>query len=59
VELGDPAGAPVAYCHGGLSSASDIEFAGAGPATRGLRLVAADRPGVGESDRHMPRRVAD
>ncbi|HXX89536.1 MAG TPA: alpha/beta hydrolase [Acidimicrobiales bacterium] len=58
-ELGDLDGAPVLYCHGGLSSSGDIGFAHGAFAQRGLRVIAPDRPGTGDSTRHMPRRVAD
>jgi pimeloyl-ACP methyl ester carboxylesterase len=52
-------GAPVVYCHGGLSSHYDIAFADDRARERGVRLIAIDRPGIGESGRATGRRVAD
>lgn len=56
---GDPDGAPVFLLHGTPGSHQ-------GPKPRnivlhrmGVRLIAYDRPGYGESDRHPGRRVAD
>jgi pimeloyl-ACP methyl ester carboxylesterase len=56
---GAEAGAPVVYCHGGLSSHSDLAFADARARDRGVRLIAIDRPGIGESGRATGRSVAD
>jgi pimeloyl-ACP methyl ester carboxylesterase len=57
---GDPAGAPVVYCHGGLSAHTDIAFASEQAAARELQIVAIARPGIGESSRlGPPRRVRD
>jgi pimeloyl-ACP methyl ester carboxylesterase len=56
---GDPAGAPVVYCHGGLSAHSDIAFADDRARQLGVRLLAVDRPGIGESSRAGGRSVAD
>jgi pimeloyl-ACP methyl ester carboxylesterase len=57
---GDPAGAPVVYCHGGLSAHTDIAFAAGRAAERRLQIVALARPGIGESSRlGPPRRVRD
>jgi pimeloyl-ACP methyl ester carboxylesterase len=55
---GDPGGSPVLYCHGGLSSHGDIAFADEAAKKHGLRIVAADRPGIGDSDRLLHRDVA-
>jgi pimeloyl-ACP methyl ester carboxylesterase len=56
---GDPAGYPVVYLHGTPGSR-------VGPFPRGqvlyrigVRLISFDRPGYGESDRLLSRRVAD
>ncbi len=57
-ELGDPDGAPVLWCHGGLSSRVDAALAPA-DALRGVRLITVDRPGIGESDRWRGHTVAD
>lgn len=59
LDLGDPAGTPVLYQHGGLSCSRDIAFADAFCRERGVRLVAPDRPGIGGSERLPGRRVAD
>jgi pimeloyl-ACP methyl ester carboxylesterase len=57
---GDPTGAPVVYCHGGLSAHTDIAFASEQAAARQLQIVAMARPGIGESSRlGPPRRVSD
>jgi len=58
-EVGDPGGAPVVWCHGGLSSRLDAEFARAGAEAARVRLVTIDRPGLGESARQKGRTVAD
>jgi pimeloyl-ACP methyl ester carboxylesterase len=50
-EYGDANGTPVFWCHGGLSSSLDAENASVAAAERRVRLIAADRPGVGRSDR--------
>lgn len=57
-ELGEPDGAPVLWCHGGLSSRLDATLAPA-DARRGVRLITVDRPGIGESDRWRGHTVAD
>lgn len=51
-DLGDPAGFPVIYCHGGLSSRIDAGSADAPASAAGVRILAVDRPGIGLSDRH-------
>jgi pimeloyl-ACP methyl ester carboxylesterase len=55
---GDPGGAPVLYCHGGLSSHGDIAFADEAAKQHGLRIVAADRPGIGREDGAVADRVS-
>ena len=49
-EYGDPHGEPVLYLHGGLSCRADARFADRECRALGVRLVAPDRPGVGDSD---------
>ncbi len=49
-ELGAPDGFPVLYCHGFPGSRLEAEFADRGAASLGARLIAADRPGMGQSD---------
>jgi len=48
-QFGRPQGAPVIWCHGGLSSRIDAALADAAAARTGLRLIALDRPGIGRS----------
>ncbi len=59
LEVGDPAGTPVIYHHGGLSSAYDIAPAAPAAATGGVRIIAPNRPGVGRSDPQPGRTTAD
>lgn len=59
LDLGAPDGTPVLYQHGGLSCSRDIAFADARCRERGVRLVAPDRPGIGDSGRRPGRTVAD
>lgn len=54
-DYGDPGGAPVIYSHGWPSSRYQAKLLHDLAADRGLRIVAADRPGVGLSD-PMPGR---
>lgn len=58
-EYGDPHGYPVVYNHGGLMCARDVEPADAAARDLGIRLIAADRPGVAGSDRKPGRLTAD
>ncbi len=55
LELGDPEGAPVLWCHGGLSSRLDACPAAASAQAHGLRLIVPNRPGVGRSTRQVGR----
>jgi pimeloyl-ACP methyl ester carboxylesterase len=48
-EAGDPSGRALLWFHGGLSSAGEAEFLDAAARAHGIRLLAPDRPGVGES----------
>lgn len=48
-EFGDPSGKPVFYYHGWPSSRLQARLAHHIAADRGLRLIAADRPGMGKS----------
>jgi pimeloyl-ACP methyl ester carboxylesterase len=59
VIYGAETGAPVIYCHGGLSSHSDLAFADERARDLGVQLIAIDRPGIGESGRAIGRSVAD
>ena len=49
LELGDPAGPPVLYFHGYPGSRLEARVAAAAAARLGLRLLALDRPGFGQS----------
>ena len=48
-EFGDPAGKPLLYFHGGVSSRLDVEFASAYCEKNQIRIIAPDRPGTGLS----------
>ncbi len=58
-EYGDPAGAPVFFCHGW--PASRLQGAGCGYEARdlGLRIISPDRPGIGRSSFQACRRLLD
>ena len=58
-EYGDPAGRPVLYCHGGLASRLDVAPLSAACADIGVRLVSADRPGIGHSTYQPNRTLLD
>lgn len=49
LELGDPAGPPVLYFHGYPGSRLESRIAAAAAGRLGLRLLAVDRPGFGQS----------
>jgi pimeloyl-ACP methyl ester carboxylesterase len=56
---GDPHGKPVFLLHGTPGSRLGPHPRGAVLHRLGIQLIAFDRPGYGESDRHERRRVAD
>ncbi len=56
---GDPDGKPVLLLHGTPGSRLGPHPRGAVLHRLGIQLIAFDRPGYGESDRHQGRRVAD
>lgn len=58
-EYGDPTGRAVISCHGGLSSRLDAGWIDAPARELGVRVVAADRPGIGRSDRQPGRTLLD
>ncbi len=58
-EYGDPAGAPVFNCHGGLTSRRDVEGCEDGARAAGVRVISADRPGIGRSDAKPGRTLLD
>src|SRR6185312_3853086 len=49
LELGDPSGPPVLYFHGYPGSRLEARVAAAAARRLGLRLLAVDRPGFGQS----------
>lgn len=57
LELGDPTGAPVLYFHGYPGSRLEARVAAAAAARLGLRLLAIDRPGFGQSTFQPGRRI--
>jgi pimeloyl-ACP methyl ester carboxylesterase len=58
-EYGDPQGYPTLYFHGFPGSRLEAVLASASAAKAGVRLIAADRPGIGESDFQPGRRLLD
>jgi pimeloyl-ACP methyl ester carboxylesterase len=60
-EFGDPAGAPIIYCHGTPSSRAEGELTlrGSCAGQLGLRVIIPDRPGMGGSDFLRKRRIVD
>jgi pimeloyl-ACP methyl ester carboxylesterase len=48
---GDPAGAAVVSCHGGLVSGHDVRPADEAARGLGLCVISPDRPGIGRTDR--------
>lgn len=58
-EFGDPAGAPVVNCHGGLVCGLDVAPFDAAARELGVRLVSPDRPGIGRSDPRPGRATGD
>ena len=59
LELGDPGGRPVLYCHGFPACAAEAGFARHAAVRAGVRLIAPDRPGYGYSAPLASERVAD
>jgi pimeloyl-ACP methyl ester carboxylesterase len=57
--LGDPAGSPVLYFHGLPGSRLEARVAAAAAGGLGLRLLAVDRPGIGQSTFQPGRRIGD
>jgi pimeloyl-ACP methyl ester carboxylesterase len=49
-EFGEPTGRPVVALHGTPASGAGFVWADASARTRGLRIIAPDRPGIGLSD---------
>lgn len=57
-EYGDPQGRPLINCHGGLLCGSDIAPAHDAARDLGLRVISADRPGIGFSSQAPGRTTA-
>jgi pimeloyl-ACP methyl ester carboxylesterase len=58
-EYGDPAGAPVFFCHGWPSSRTMAELAHDAASDLGLRIISPDRPGIRDSQFQPDRRLVD
>ncbi len=58
-ELGDPRGEPLIYCHGFPSSCREAELIEPAARAQGIRIVAPDRPGYGNSDDQPGRTIPD
>src|SRR5215475_7482801 len=58
-EYGDAAGAVVVHCHGGLVCGLDAAPFHATAQELGLRIIAPDRPGLGESSAALGRATGD
>src|SRR6185295_2497152 len=58
-EYGDPQGKPLLYFHGGPGSRLDMAPAEATFLEHGIRMIAPDRPGMGQSDRKGNRTLLD
>lgn len=57
--FGDPDGAPVLNCHGGLVSRTDVAPSDAVARELGLRIISPDRPGIGLTDRLPGHGIGD
>lgn len=58
-EYGAPGGRPVIYCHGFPSSRREGLLLHTNAVAADARIIAADRPGYGDSDHQPGRRIAD
>ena len=58
-EYGDPDGTPAFYFHGWPSSGIQGSLMHEAGREFGLRIISADRPGLGQSDYHPGRRLLD
>jgi pimeloyl-ACP methyl ester carboxylesterase len=58
-EFGDPNGSPVFALHGTPACGAGFDWSDAPARERGLRVIAPDRPGIGESDPVVLASVAD
>jgi pimeloyl-ACP methyl ester carboxylesterase len=58
-EVGDPGGTPVFYSHGFPGSRLGVHLGAVEAKAQGIRLIAFDRPGWGDSDSRRGRRLTD
>lgn len=58
LQVGDPQGPLVIHNHGGPSSRLEARLFATAAAKHGLRLICADRPGIGQSSPHPARSYA-
>jgi pimeloyl-ACP methyl ester carboxylesterase len=58
-EYGDPEGKPLFYCHGYPASRLEAALLDQASREKGVRIIAADRPGCGLSDFQPNRRIVD
>ncbi|MEN3368064.1 MAG: hypothetical protein V7609_207 [Verrucomicrobiota bacterium] len=58
-EYGDPAGAPIFFCHGWPSSRTMAELTDETASQLGLRIISPDRPGIRGSHFHPNRTLLD
>jgi pimeloyl-ACP methyl ester carboxylesterase len=58
-EYGDPAGAPIFFCHGWPSSRTMAELTDETAKKLGLRIISPDRPGIRGSNFHPKRTLLD
>lgn len=58
-EYGDPEGAPLLYFHGYPSTSIEARFLDGAARDRGLRIIAPDRPGYGDSSLSPNLRIID
>ncbi len=59
VDIGDPQGKPLFYCHGWPSCRLEAHLLDPLVDSLGLRLISIDRPGLGQSTLQHKRRLAD
>ena len=58
-EYGDPDGTPIFHAHGGPGSRFEGRIFDAAAKERGYRIIATDRPGMGESTYLEGRKLLD
>ena len=58
-EYGDPAGAPVVFCHGWPSSRTMAQLTDTAARELGVRIISPDRPGISRSGFQRERKLLD